>query len=231
MYFCRNFSASWTSVFWIHSSKPVMSSQTFCQSRSSSRCRTQSGSCTNTGRSVPHHFYVSSHVAGLQRFSCSFEYNFKEEITWFKIWKNDPSSSFTQDIQTDTPFHLIHLKVEVEKSKLMALLQECQTELTRENRHLSSTGSERLIKEHRVSSTERGVGLGETAPGFLPCLPPTLCVSSFIGFFQGEGPQVYLWEKAAADGGTLPEAPWGRRCPPDPGNSEEGLFRGSRGNQ
>lgn len=57
-----------------------------------------------------------------------------------------------KDIQTDTPFHLIHLKVEVEKSKLMALLQECQAELTRENRHLSSTGSERLIKEHRELS-------------------------------------------------------------------------------
>lgn len=58
----------------------------------------------------------------------------------------------SQDIQTDTPFHLLHLKVEVEKSKLMVSLQECQAEVTRENRHLASMGSERLIKEHRVST-------------------------------------------------------------------------------
>lgn len=56
-----------------------------------------------------------------------------------------------QDIQTDSPFHLLRLKVEVEKGKLMVLLQDCQAELTRENRHLPSTGSERLIKEHRVT--------------------------------------------------------------------------------
>lgn len=65
-------------------------------------------------------------------------------------------SLVSQDVQTDAPFHLIHLKVEVEKSKLMALLQECQAEVTRENRHLASTGSERLIKEHRVSTVGRG---------------------------------------------------------------------------
>ena len=59
-----------------------------------------------------------------------------------------------QDIQTDAPFHILHLKVEVERSKLTLLLQECQAEVTRENRHLASMGSERLIKEHRVS-TER----------------------------------------------------------------------------
>lgn len=55
-----------------------------------------------------------------------------------------------QDIQTDAPFHLLHLKVEVERSKLTVLLQECQAEVTRENRHLANMGSERLIKEHRV---------------------------------------------------------------------------------
>lgn len=58
----------------------------------------------------------------------------------------------SQDIQTDAPFHLLNLKVEVERSKLMVLLQECQAEVTRENRHLASMGSERLIKEHRVST-------------------------------------------------------------------------------
>lgn len=60
---------------------------------------------------------------------------------------------------------------------MMALLQECQAELTRENRHLASTGSERLIKEHRVSTVGRpGVG-----GGFLPCLPLTH-VNVFPGF-------------------------------------------------
>lgn len=56
-----------------------------------------------------------------------------------------------QDIQTDSPFHLLRLKVDVEKDKLMVLLQDCQTELVRENRHLPSMGSERLVKDHRVS--------------------------------------------------------------------------------
>ncbi|XP_037550764.1 nesprin-1 [Nematolebias whitei] len=61
-----------------------------------------------------------------------------------------------KDIQTDSPFHLLHLKVEVERNKLMASLQECQAELTRENRHLTSMGSERLIKEHRAFFREKG---------------------------------------------------------------------------
>uniref|UniRef100_A0A3P9C6C0 Calponin-homology (CH) domain-containing protein n=1 Tax=Maylandia zebra TaxID=106582 RepID=A0A3P9C6C0_9CICH len=61
-----------------------------------------------------------------------------------------------KDIQTDAPFHLLHLKVEVERSKLMLSLQECQAELTRENRHLASMGSERLIKEHRAFFREKG---------------------------------------------------------------------------
>ncbi|KAF1374585.1 hypothetical protein PFLUV_G00230620 [Perca fluviatilis] len=61
-----------------------------------------------------------------------------------------------KDIQTEAPFHLLHLKVEVERSKLMVLLQECQAEVTRENRHLASMGSERLIKEHRAFFREKG---------------------------------------------------------------------------
>lgn len=56
-----------------------------------------------------------------------------------------------QDIQTDSPFHILRLKVDIEKDKLMVLLQDCQAELIRENRHLPSMGSERLVKEHRVS--------------------------------------------------------------------------------
>lgn len=101
--------------------------------------------------------------------------------------------SFTQDIQTDTPFHLIHLKVEVEKSKLMALLQECQAELTRENRHLSSTGSERLIKEHRVSSTEREE-LGGVGGGWISALlaSNTLCFISHRLFSRRGAPSLFV---------------------------------------
>lgn len=44
----------------------------------------------------------------------------------------------------------------MERSKLLVLLQECQAEVTRENRHLASMGSERLIKEHRVSTERAG---------------------------------------------------------------------------
>ena len=39
----------------------------------------------------------------------------------------------------------------MERGKLMTSLQECQAEVTRENRQLAGVGSERLVKEHRVS--------------------------------------------------------------------------------
>uniref|UniRef100_A0A8C7KDH8 Spectrin repeat containing, nuclear envelope 1b n=1 Tax=Oncorhynchus kisutch TaxID=8019 RepID=A0A8C7KDH8_ONCKI len=61
-----------------------------------------------------------------------------------------------KDVQTEAPYHLLHLKVEVERSKLMVSMQECQSELTRENRHLVGMGSERLIKEHRDFFREKG---------------------------------------------------------------------------
>ncbi|KAK6304736.1 hypothetical protein J4Q44_G00253220 [Coregonus suidteri] len=61
-----------------------------------------------------------------------------------------------KDVQTEAPYHLLHLKVEVERSKLMVSLQECQSELTRENTHLAGMGSERLIKEHRGFFREKG---------------------------------------------------------------------------
>uniref|UniRef100_A0A8C7CRJ2 Spectrin repeat containing, nuclear envelope 1b n=1 Tax=Oncorhynchus kisutch TaxID=8019 RepID=A0A8C7CRJ2_ONCKI len=61
-----------------------------------------------------------------------------------------------KDVQTEAPYHLLQLKVEVEGSKLMVSLQECQSELTRENRHLSGMGSERLVKEHRGFFREKG---------------------------------------------------------------------------
>uniref|UniRef100_A0A673K6M2 Calponin-homology (CH) domain-containing protein n=1 Tax=Sinocyclocheilus rhinocerous TaxID=307959 RepID=A0A673K6M2_9TELE len=61
-----------------------------------------------------------------------------------------------KDVQTEVPSHLLHLKVELEKSRLMASVQECQAEVARENRSLPSMGSERLIKEHRMFFKEKG---------------------------------------------------------------------------
>uniref|UniRef100_A0AAV2JAL2 Calponin-homology (CH) domain-containing protein n=1 Tax=Knipowitschia caucasica TaxID=637954 RepID=A0AAV2JAL2_KNICA len=61
-----------------------------------------------------------------------------------------------KDIQTDSPFHLLRLKVEAERAKLSACLQDCQTEVTRQNRHLANVGSERLIKEHRAFFRDKG---------------------------------------------------------------------------
>lgn len=49
----------------------------------------------------------------------------------------------------------------------MLSLQECQAEVTRENRHLASMGSERLIKEHRVSA--------EQLAGRVSCIDFTKC--------------------------------------------------------
>lgn len=56
----------------------------------------------------------------------------------------------SQDLQTEVPYHLLQLKVEVERGRLMSSLQECQAELARENRSVPGVGSERLIREHRV---------------------------------------------------------------------------------
>lgn len=72
------------------------------------------------------------------------------------------NACFLQDVQTEIPYHLLQLKVELEKSRLMTSLQECQAELARENRSLPSMGSERLIKEHRVRATciKRSISTG-----------------------------------------------------------------------
>uniref|UniRef100_A0A3B3D5A7 Nesprin-1 spectrin repeats region domain-containing protein n=1 Tax=Oryzias melastigma TaxID=30732 RepID=A0A3B3D5A7_ORYME len=61
-----------------------------------------------------------------------------------------------KDMQTDVPLHLLRLQVEAERSRLELSLQECQAELTRENRHLVGVGSERLLKEHRSFFREKG---------------------------------------------------------------------------
>lgn len=60
--------------------------------------------------------------------------------------------ALSQDIQGEVPSHLLRLKVEVERSKVAVILQDCRTELDREMHALSATcTSERVIKEHRVS--------------------------------------------------------------------------------
>lgn len=55
-----------------------------------------------------------------------------------------------QDIQMEAPFHLQRLKVEAERGRAGAVLQECRAELARENQALTTTGSETVIREHRV---------------------------------------------------------------------------------
>lgn len=58
----------------------------------------------------------------------------------------------SQDIQGEVPSHLLRLKVEVERSRVAVILQDCRAELDREMHVLSGTcTSERVIKEHRVS--------------------------------------------------------------------------------
>ncbi|XP_061758137.1 nesprin-1-like [Nerophis ophidion] len=61
-----------------------------------------------------------------------------------------------QDIQGEVPSHLLRLKVEVEQSRVEAVLQDCKTELHREIQALSYTStSEHVVKEHRAFFMER----------------------------------------------------------------------------
>lgn len=85
------------------------------------------------------------------------------------------NACFLQDVQTEVPSHLLHLKGELEKSRLMVSVQECQAELARENRSVLSMGSERLIKEHRVRATS-----------ITPLYTLFLCFeigNTYVGFF------------------------------------------------
>lgn len=60
--------------------------------------------------------------------------------------------SFTQDIQSEVPSHLLRLKVDVERSRVAMIIQDSRAELNREMQALSATcTSERVIKEHIVS--------------------------------------------------------------------------------
>ncbi|XP_028460432.1 nesprin-1-like [Perca flavescens] len=61
-----------------------------------------------------------------------------------------------KDIQGEVPSHLLRLKVEVERSRVAVIIQDCRAELDREMQALSGTcTSERVIKEHRTFFRER----------------------------------------------------------------------------
>lgn len=45
---------------------------------------------------------------------------------------------------------MLHLKIDVEKNRFLASVEECRTELDRETKLVPQEGSEKIIKEHRV---------------------------------------------------------------------------------
>lgn len=57
-----------------------------------------------------------------------------------------------QDLQSEAPYHLLRLKIEVEKSKFLTLVQECHAELTRQQELVAKESSEKIIREHKVCS-------------------------------------------------------------------------------
>ncbi|KAJ7409657.1 hypothetical protein WISP_113425 [Willisornis vidua] len=61
-----------------------------------------------------------------------------------------------KDLQTEAPYHLIHLKIEVQKSKFLVTVEECKAELARQNKVLSREGNERMIKEHLLFFGDKG---------------------------------------------------------------------------
>ena len=66
-----------------------------------------------------------------------------------------PDSSYgMQDLQAEAPYHLLHLKIEVEKNRFLASVEECRAELDRETKLVPQEGSEKIIKEHRVCPRE-----------------------------------------------------------------------------
>nr|KAF6462348.1 hypothetical protein HJG59_011373 [Molossus molossus] len=61
-----------------------------------------------------------------------------------------------KDLQAEAPYHLLHLKIDVEKKKFLACVEECRTELDRETKLLPQEGSEEIIKEHRIFFSDKG---------------------------------------------------------------------------
>nr|AAT08489.1 candidate plasticity protein 2b [Rattus norvegicus] len=61
-----------------------------------------------------------------------------------------------KDLQGEAPYHLLHLKIAVEKDRFSAAVEECRAELERETKLASQEGSEKIIKEHRVFFSDKG---------------------------------------------------------------------------
>uniref|UniRef100_A0A8D1E8N4 Calponin-homology (CH) domain-containing protein n=1 Tax=Sus scrofa TaxID=9823 RepID=A0A8D1E8N4_PIG len=60
------------------------------------------------------------------------------------------------DLQGEAPYHLLHLKIEVEKKRFLASVEECRAELGRETKLVAQEGSEKIIKEHRIFFSDKG---------------------------------------------------------------------------
>ncbi|KAJ7342117.1 hypothetical protein JRQ81_009049, partial [Phrynocephalus forsythii] len=61
-----------------------------------------------------------------------------------------------KDLQSEAPYHLLHLKIEVEKSKFLASVEECQAELARQQDLMSKESSEKIIREHKLLFGDKG---------------------------------------------------------------------------
>uniref|UniRef100_A0A8D1JB41 Calponin-homology (CH) domain-containing protein n=1 Tax=Sus scrofa TaxID=9823 RepID=A0A8D1JB41_PIG len=61
-----------------------------------------------------------------------------------------------KDLQGEAPYHLLHLKIEVEKKRFLASVEECRAELGRETKLVAQEGSEKIIKEHRIFFSDKG---------------------------------------------------------------------------
>lgn len=62
-----------------------------------------------------------------------------------------PPTCGVQDLQSEAPYHLLRLKIEVEKSKFLASVEECHAELARQQDLISKENSEKIIREHKVN--------------------------------------------------------------------------------
>ncbi|KAH0622390.1 hypothetical protein JD844_024656, partial [Phrynosoma platyrhinos] len=61
-----------------------------------------------------------------------------------------------KDLQSEAPYHLLRLKIEVEKNKFLESVQECHTELARQQDLMSKESSEKIIREHKLFFGDNG---------------------------------------------------------------------------
>ncbi|KAF6114471.1 hypothetical protein HJG60_010466 [Phyllostomus discolor] len=61
-----------------------------------------------------------------------------------------------KDLQGEVPYHLLRLKIDVEKNRFLACVEECRAELARETKLVPQEGSEKIIKEHRIFFSDKG---------------------------------------------------------------------------